>query len=127
LSDALVTLPEALQDAGYATTGFVTNYNVAPFFNFHQGFDSYRYLEPEFVLGANDTAAKLLFVQAMRQAIERGRHKAGIVEPGTAYQDAETVNAAFFEYLEAAPERPFFAFVAYMDPHDPYFEHPYSG
>ena len=73
--------------------GIVTNYNVAPFFNFHQGFDEYRYLEPNFVLGADDTAAKLLFVQLLRQRIETMRAKRGQVEPGSAYQDAERVNA----------------------------------
>ena len=76
-SDALpgeiVTLAEALQGAGYTTFGVVTNYNVAPFFNFHQGFDEYHYLEPDFVLGANDTAAKLLLVQVLRQRIESVR------------------------------------------------------
>jgi uncharacterized membrane protein YbhN (UPF0104 family) len=56
LPDEITTLAEAFQAAGYVTEGVVTNYNVAPFFNFHQGFDRYRYLEPDFVLGANDTA-----------------------------------------------------------------------
>jgi arylsulfatase A-like enzyme/uncharacterized membrane protein YbhN (UPF0104 family) len=127
LPDELTTLPEALQSGGYYTTGFVTNYNVAPFFNFQQGFDEYRYLEPEYVLGADDAASKLLLVQFLRQTIEKVRAKLGIVEPGTAYQDAETVNREVFSFLERAPERPFFIFAAYMDPHDPYFVHPYSG
>lgn len=123
LSSELVTMPEAFAAAGYQTAGFVTNYNVAPFYNFHQGFDEYRYLEPEFVLGANDTAAKLLLVQFVRQQIEKMR----AAEPGAAYRDAETVNGEVFSWLERAPDAPFFLFVAYMDPHDPYFEHPYDG
>jgi len=127
LPDELTTLPEALQSSGYYTTGFVTNFNVAPFFNFQQGFDEYRYLEPEYVLGADDAASKLLLVQFMRQSIEKVRAKLGIVEPGTAYQDAETVNSEVFSFLDRAPDRPWFVFAAYMDPHDPYFVHPYSG
>jgi arylsulfatase A-like enzyme/uncharacterized membrane protein YbhN (UPF0104 family) len=127
LPDALTTLPEALRSGGYRTLGVVTNYNIAPFFNFDQGFDHYSYLEPNFVLGANDTAAKLLLVQALRQAIETARAKSGRVEVGSAYQDAETVNRELFKTLDRAPPRPFFLFVAYMDPHDPYYPHPYDG
>jgi arylsulfatase A-like enzyme/uncharacterized membrane protein YbhN (UPF0104 family) len=127
LPDEIVTLAEAMQDAGYATHGVVTNYNVAPFFNFHQGFDEYRYLEPDFVLGAGDTAAKLLFVQALRQKIEAFRAKRGQVEPGSAYQDAERVNAEIAGILDSKPRPPFLLFAAYMDPHDPYYPHPYDG
>ncbi|RLB56018.1 MAG: hypothetical protein DRJ42_04540 [Deltaproteobacteria bacterium] len=127
LSTELTTLPEALQGAGYYTTGFVTNFNVAPFFNFQQGFDEYRYLEPEYVLGADDAASKLLLAQFLRQSVEKIRAARGSVEPGTAYQDAEAVNAGIFSFLERAPSQPWFVFAAYMDPHDPYFVHPYSG
>jgi uncharacterized protein (TIRG00374 family) len=123
LSDELVTMPEALQGAGFHTAGFVTNYNVAPFFNFHQGFDEYAYLEPDYVLGADDTASKLLLVQSLRRVVEKLRG----AQPGLAYQDAETVNGAVFQWLDAKPPSPFFLFVAYMDPHDPYFVHPYQG
>jgi uncharacterized protein (TIRG00374 family) len=127
LPDAITTLPEALQEAGYTTLGIATNYNVAPFFNFHQGFDAYRYLEPDFVLGANDTAAKLLLVQFARQRIEKYRAQRNQVEPGSAYQDATVVNTELLSMLEQAGQGPFFAFVGYMDPHDPYYPHPYDG
>jgi arylsulfatase A-like enzyme/uncharacterized membrane protein YbhN (UPF0104 family) len=141
LPSEIDTLPEVLKRSGYHTAGFVTNYNVAPFFNFHQGFDAYHYLEPEFVLGADDTAAKLLWVQFAKQKIEKWRAARGHVEPGTAYQDAETVNRHVFSWLEqkaaadsanvpsspSSPKSPWFLFVGYMDPHDPYFPHPYNG
>jgi arylsulfatase A-like enzyme/uncharacterized membrane protein YbhN (UPF0104 family) len=128
LPDEVVTLPEALRDGGYQTAGYVTNFNVGPYFNFQQGYDEYAFLEPEFVLGADDSAAKLLLVQALRQGIERLRAARGSVEPGTAYQDAETVNRHLVSYLDRAqPGSPFFLFVGYMDPHDPYFPHPYDG
>lgn len=127
LPEDVVTLAEALQGSGWYTAGFVTNYNVAPYFNFDQGFDEYRYLEPEFVLGADDAAAKLLLVQFLRQRIEKWRAVRGVVEPGTAYQDAETVNRALSAWLDRAPQEPWFLFTGYMDPHDPYFVHPYDG
>ena len=127
LPNEIVTLAEAMQQRGYTTYGAVTNYNVAPFFNFQQGFDEYRYLEPNFVLGAGDTAAKLLLVQALRQGIETLNAKRGRVEPGSAYQDATVVNRTFLQFLDQKPKGPWYAFVAYMDPHDPYYPHPYDG
>ena len=127
LPDDLVTLPETLNEAGYATAGFVTNFNVAPYFNFDQGFDHYVYLEPDYVLGADDASAKLLLMQFLRQRIEKQRARAGHVEPGTAYQDAPTVNQHVSRWLDGAPSSAWFLFVGYMDPHDPYFPHPYDG
>ncbi|HKU41511.1 MAG TPA: sulfatase-like hydrolase/transferase [Polyangiales bacterium] len=127
LPEEIVTLPEALRSAGFSTLGVVTNYNVAPFFNFHQGFDVYKYLEPTFVLGANDTAAKLLLVQFMRQRIETMRAKSGRVEVGSAYQPADVVNRTVLSMLDEKPRAPWFMFAAYMDPHDPYYPHPYDG
>ncbi len=127
LPDSLVTLPEALDADGYATAGYVTNYNVAPYFNFQQGFDEYRYLEPEFVLGADDASAKLLLMQFVRQRVERARAVRGDVLPGTAYQDAETVNESLLAWIDQTGDAPWFLFAGYMDPHDPYFVHPYDG
>jgi arylsulfatase A-like enzyme/uncharacterized membrane protein YbhN (UPF0104 family) len=127
LPDAITTLPEALKMADYTTAGYATNFNVAPYFNFHQGFDEYVYLEPEFVLGADDASAKLLLMQFIRQRIEKMRAMQGEVLPGTAYQDAETVNAAVTSWIDSKPASPWFMFVGYMDPHDPYFAHPYDG
>ncbi len=134
LPSEIVTMPEALQEAGYQTRGIATNYNVSPYFNFHQGFDRYEYLEPEFVLGAGDAAAKLLLVQSLKRVIEKIEAKLGHVAPGSAYRDAETVNARIMSWLDetngetAAPDAsPWFFFVGYMDPHDPYYPHPYDG
>jgi arylsulfatase A-like enzyme/uncharacterized membrane protein YbhN (UPF0104 family) len=127
LPDAVTTMPEALQAAGYTTAGYATNFNVAPYFNFHQGFDEYVYLEPEFVLGADDASAKLLLMQFIRQRVEKMRAMQGEVLPGTAYQDAETVNAALSSWIDQQAASPWFLFVGYMDPHDPYFAHPYDG
>lgn len=128
LPNELTTLAEAYREGGYHTTGIVTNYNVAPYFNFDQGFDEYHYLSPDFVLGADDSAAKLLLVQFLRQRIEGLRDRFLGVRPGTAYQDAETVNRQIFAALDAAPaDRPWMMFVGYMDPHDPYYAHPYDG
>jgi arylsulfatase A-like enzyme len=127
LPEEITTIGEAFSEGGFQTGGFVTNFNVAPFFGFHQGFDFYQYMEPNFPLGADDASAKLLLHQFLRQRIEKWRASRGQVEPGGAYQDAETVNRALGQWLDTTPDSPWFLFVGYMDPHDPYFEHPYTG
>ncbi|HJL24680.1 MAG TPA: sulfatase, partial [Polyangiaceae bacterium LLY-WYZ-15_(1-7)] len=128
LPGELETLPESLRQAGWRTRGIATNYNVAPYFNFGQGFDEYVYLEPEFVLGADDAAAKLLLVQTLKRIVEKVDAAMGRVAPGVAYRDAETVNARLTQWLDQEePGAPWFYFVGYMDPHDPYYPHPYDG
>lgn len=120
----ITTMPEALAASGYRTGGIVTNFNVTSYFQFDQGFDTYAFLEPAFVLGANDAQAKLLIVQIARRVIERFTP----ARPGTAYRDAATVNRHVIDWVRHAPDdHPFFMFAAYMDPHDPYYVHPYDG
>jgi arylsulfatase A-like enzyme len=124
LPEGVTTIPEALADAGYVTAGFVTNYNVAPYFDFDQGFDEYRYLEPELVLGANDTESRLALYSVVRLFWERF----GSMKVSRFYRDARETTDTVLEWLGRRDERaPFFLFVGYMDPHDPYFRHPYDG
>jgi len=128
LPSALTTLAEAYREQGFYTSGVVTNYNVGPYFNFDQGFDEYNYMPPSFVLGADDSAAKLLLVQFLRQQIEKVRDRVFGVQPGTMYQPAPSVNAEILAGLERAPAgQPWMMFAGYMDPHDPYYAHPYNG
>jgi uncharacterized protein (TIRG00374 family) len=128
LPDAAHTLAESFAAAGYRTGGIVTNFNVAPFFNFQQGFDDYVYLTPDFLFGASDTASKLSLLQIVRKVDEKLRGKLNRVKPGATYHDAETVNTEVVSWLGRSPAKsPWFLFVGYMDPHDPYFEHPYNG
>ena len=128
LSDELVTMPEVFRAAGWQTRGVATNHNVAPYYNFGQGFDQYEYLEPDYVFGADDAAAKLLLMSVFKRISEKIDAMIGRVAPGVAYQDATHVNATVSRWLdEVDGDRPFFFFVGYMDPHDPYYPHPYDG
>lgn len=132
LPDAADTIAEVFSRGGYSTAGIVTNYNVAPFFNFQQGFDEYHYLAPDFLFGASDTSAKLSLLQVMRRIDETARAKLGSSQPGSAYQDAEVLNRRLLRWLDARSsgaqaKSPWLMFVGYMDPHDPYYEHPYNG
>jgi arylsulfatase len=124
LSSGALTLAEVLKAQGYWTGAFTTNINVAPIFNFQQGFDEFHYLEPSFYFGATDSATRLAVYKGLRAAREKVSSKMWVQN---FYQDAETVDRNVEAWLASKPPEPFFLFVHYMDPHDPYFEMPYNG
>ena len=124
LPESALTLAEALKARGYWTAAFTTNINVAPIFNFQQGFDEFHYLEPSFYFGASDSATKLAIYKGLRAAREKVSSKMWVQN---FYQDAKVVDENVQGWLGSHPPEPFFLFIHYMDPHDPYFEIPYNG
>lgn len=125
LPQGALTVAEALQAAGYTTGGIVDNINIAPLFGFDQGYDSYTYLAPDYPLGASDISSELALYQAARRGY--AMLSGGRIAVQEYYQDAAVVTAAAREWLAAHREERFFLLLHYMDPHDPYMEHPYSG
>jgi len=126
LSDDLVLIPEALQEAGYTTGGIVSNVNLAESFGFAQGYDDYYYLGPDYLFGAQESSSKLIVYQLGRQ-IALGMFGGDGVYFNDFYQDSEVVNSVAFDWLDDHADERFFLFLHYMDPHDPYFVHPYNG
>ena len=128
LPERVLTLAEALRDQGYWTAAFTTNINVAPIFNFQQGFDEFAYLEPSFYFWATDSATRLAIYKGLRTA--RERFVSGRMYFEHYYQDAVVVDEHLNRWFAQAPREPFFLFVHYfvhyMDPHDPFFEIPYN-
>jgi arylsulfatase A-like enzyme/uncharacterized membrane protein YbhN (UPF0104 family) len=124
LSPAITTLAEAFQAHGYTTGGVVSNINLAESFGFDQGFDEYRYLGPDYLFGAQESSSKLILYQLGRTVFFK--FKRGL-RFGDFYQDSQVVNEVAFDWLGRNRDARFFLFLHYMDPHDPYFEHPYSG
>ncbi len=125
LPEAVTTLPEAMKAAGWRTGGIVTNINLAPSFQFDQGYDEYLYLAPDYFFGASESSSKLAAYNGLRLARERflAKHK----EVGNYYQDAATTTAVAKKWIDRNGKSRFFLFLHYMDPHDPYFPHPYDG
>ncbi|MGF1465269.1 MAG: sulfatase-like hydrolase/transferase [Sandaracinaceae bacterium] len=149
LADELTTLPEVLSENGYATAGIVANYNVSDYFNFDQGFDHYHYHRPDFVIGSGDDGVsgvrlgteqigavlatdvfpviEMLMMRAYRETFQVFRTASDTVLHGTVYHDAPRMNEDVLGWLAEAPADPFFLLIGYMDPHDPFYEHPYTG
>ena len=121
----ILHFPQLLGEVGYATVGLVNNINLTPFFGFDRGFDVYRYLEPSLYFGANDAASNLVIYGTARKMIEK--ITAGTYQVRHYYWEAQAVTELATNWLEASPPEPFFLWVYYMDPHDPYFDHPFNG
>jgi uncharacterized protein (TIRG00374 family) len=124
LPDSVWTVGEALQQAGYTTAGFVSNINLAPSFNFQQGFGEYTYLAPDYLFGADESSSKLVLYNIVRKVWFTINTKRVVTQY---YQDSRTVNRSVLPWIEAHRADRFFLLVHYMDPHDPYFHHPYDG
>lgn len=120
----VTTVADALQSEGYATSGFVSNVNLAPSFNFQQGFDEYTYYAPDYLLGAEESSSKLILYNILRPIYF---NTMGSQWVELFYQDSRTVNADALPWIELHKNDRFFALLHYMDPHDPYFAHPYQG
>jgi arylsulfatase A-like enzyme/uncharacterized membrane protein YbhN (UPF0104 family) len=126
LSQDLTLISEAMQQGGYTTAGIVSNVNLAESFGFDQGYDDYYYLAPDYIAGAAESSSKLIIYQLVRQ-VALGVFGGDTIRFNDFYQDSEVVNGVAFDWLEQRGDERFFLFLHYMDPHDPYFEHPYNG
>ena len=126
LSQDLVLIPEAMQEAGYTTGGVVSNVNLAESFGFAQGYDDYYYLAPDYLFGSKESSSKLIVYQLARTLI-LGVFGGDATYFNDFYQDSEVVNGVAFDWLDKRKNERFFLFLHYMDPHDPYLEHPYNG
>ncbi len=124
LSPEVDLVSEVLKDHGYTTGGIVSNINLAESFGFDQGYDEYHYMAPAYIAGAEESSSKLILYQLARQIVFR--MKSGITYDGF-YQDSERVNEVAFDWIDRHKDERFFLFLHYMDPHDPYFVHPYNG
>ncbi|MCZ6893888.1 MAG: sulfatase, partial [Gammaproteobacteria bacterium] len=104
LVDRFITLAEHLHEGGYQTAGVVSSYVLAGKFGYGQGFDFYD--------DRIDPATSRMRMEGQEQEdIEFGFDRPG----------SETTRHAI-EWLdrERDPQRPFFLFLHYFDPHSPY-------
>jgi arylsulfatase A-like enzyme len=118
------TLAEAFQRAGYATGAFVSGMDLSAGFGFAQGFGEYHELGPDYAFGARESSSKLALHQIFRRAHSS---LAPSIRVSDFYQDSAALNRHAFAFLDRHGASRFFLFLHYMDPHDPYFEHPYNG
>lgn len=124
LPPELPTIATAFHDGGYATAGTVTNVNLAPDFGFGRGFDAYRYHGPSRPFGATGPAVRLSLVNVARLVQER---LSSALVTDRFYADGEKVADDADALLGGLKDGPFFLWVHFMDPHDPFLHHPLDG
>ena len=125
LPDEVDTLAEVLQGQGYVTGGMPNNINVTRSFNFQQGFDWFEYQAPEYMFGATESASQLSMYNVLRKVRDKTSGEAKAVKDF--YQPAEAVLGRARDFIRTQNDNRWFLFVHLMEPHDPYFAHPYSG
>ncbi|MCA9572512.1 MAG: sulfatase, partial [Myxococcales bacterium] len=122
LPEELVLLSEVLQARGVTTANLANNINVTQTFGFDQGYDTFVYEAPAYHFGATESVFSLTFYKVVHKLREKlGGHKA--IE--SFYQPADVVLADARAFIEANAESRWMLGVHLMEPHDPYFEHPY--
>ncbi len=106
------TLAETFRAAGFETAGFVSNPNIKAVFNFDRGFDLW------FDAPAQDT----LTLSSLRDSLF-----GAVLADLTRYQfnwkyanDCTAMNAHILPWLDAHHDKPFFLYLHYIDPHEPY-------
>ena len=122
LPDELVLLSEQLSEHGVTTANLANNINVTSTFNFDQGWDTFIYESPAYSFGATESVFSLTLYKVVHKLNEK---LGGAKEVHTFYQPAEVVLADAKGFIEANRNDRFLLGVHLMEPHDPYFEHPY--
>ena len=126
LSDEVVMLSEALQGGGVVTANLANNINVSSTFGFNQGYDTFIYESPAYPFGATESVFGLTMYKVVHKLRERLGPKFGFgAEVETFYQPADVVLKDAKDFMEANGDSRFYLGVHLMEPHDPYFEHPY--
>ena len=113
LHDRFTTLAEVFESSGYLTAAVVSNFGgLNPCYNLHQGFHVYDWHKS---IGFN--FATLPFKPLMHVVTFLTNIKNKYALP---YRKAEDINTAVDQLLRRLAPGPFFLFINYLDPHDPY-------
>jgi arylsulfatase A-like enzyme len=107
------TLAEYLAGRGYLTAGFVANWVYCDrVYGLDRGFLHYEDYQVSVEQTAKSAFLGLAFTRALYAAINP--------QHVPARKDAAEVNREFLGWLDHNPDRPFFAFLNYMDAHGPF-------
>jgi arylsulfatase A-like enzyme len=113
LGDHHPTLAEALARSGYATAGFVSNTKyLSDLMGLDRGFGVWK--DQPLMIGT-----VIVHSWLTRTVVEYAWRKLGSYQ-FLRRKTADLVNAEFLRWADRRPDRPFFAFLNYFDPHIPY-------
>ena len=114
LDETFPTLAEALRARGYVTGGFVANYYCSFEYGLNRGFTHYE----DFAVSGEELAVSSSLV---RTATNNARLRALVGDHQMlTRKNASELNRNLLSWLSSRDNRPFFAFVNYLDAHEPY-------
>jgi hypothetical protein len=114
LDETFPTLAEALRARGYVTGGFVANYYCSFEYGLNRGFTHYE----DFAVSGEELAVSSSLV---RTATNNARLRALVGDHQMlTRKNASELNRDLLSWLSRRGNRPFFAFVNYLDAHEPY-------
>ncbi len=111
------TLAEVLAERGYATVGIAGNGIICTrAFGLSRGFIHWENI----FYSPADGFLRTVFGRKIERFVLSKLH----YDDPLGRMPAEEVNQRFLRWLDGRPDRPFFAFLNYMDAHEPYFPRP---
>jgi arylsulfatase A-like enzyme len=114
LPESVTVLPEILRAAGYKTFGVSANANVSPTFGYSQGFD-------EFWVWKTESAFRLTMMGRVAEDV-LGPNLLGRIlrEQGEIVPQADAITDITLKWVSQSGKEPFFLYLHYIDPHEPY-------
>lgn len=116
LPNEALTLQEVLEEKGYYTGAFIANPTLKKNLGFGQGFMEYNYC-----LSSALPVNKLFLFKLAKKAVILPVYYAQ-----NYYVEANTMTKQIEAWISKQTSK-FFLYIHYMDPHMPYFAHPYNG
>ena len=114
LPDSVTVLPEILRAAGYKTFGVSANANVSPTFGYSQGFD-------EFWVWKTESAFRLTMMGRVAEDVLGPSLLSRVLrERGEIVPRASAITDITLRWVLQGGRAPFFLYVHYIDPHEPY-------
>jgi arylsulfatase A-like enzyme len=119
------TLPKALARDGYHTASFYsTSYAWSPSFGFHDSIGNFPSGDPYYI---SPLSPRPFFIKRMQHTILTLALRVTFPLDAYWYHDAARINRRLEEWLDERPPAPFLLHVHYLEPHEPYFDHPFKA
>jgi arylsulfatase A-like enzyme len=122
LPEAADTVAEVLSRHGYTTGAVIAEPGASPSFNFGQGYDTFEFLRPRWLLRASEASYRL----ALQRVLHAWLVGTPVVAPTAerAYRDAGDVAGAGVDWLRRHGSERWFLTLQFSDPGLPLVEHP---
>ncbi|MBD3169195.1 MAG: sulfatase-like hydrolase/transferase [candidate division Zixibacteria bacterium] len=127
LNPEVSTIGEIMRDLGYYTIGYHNNLHIGVANNFHQGFNHYQSLFPFKKMKELPKSDFRLF-SLHRPLLAFFLSKSSPKQITRLYYlDGVATSQRVIDWISTNRDKKFFFFLHYMDPHSPYFVHPFNG